>query len=416
MFPKQPEFKYFKNLDGLRFLAAFAVIIGHCQDIIKQKGYIAYDPFANKLANFGVDFFFVLSGFLISYLLLREIDLTGKINIKYFYFRRFLRIWPVYFAFGLLGLATGKFFIDWFNYHPEYSHDYSIKDFFYNVFFLGTFSINFQTMFGFHRPVSSLMVSHFWSLGIEEQFYLLWAPCMFFFRKKTWVLIFIFTLIGWYFNTIPFEKVSQYESFHINFTINRFFHFGLGAGLAWIIRYVPLVQIRDFLLKWIKRYTPPSSRGRLSVLTAKSVISTILKPENVLNGFLLIIQSLFLTYISIYLLGNHYPLKERLINGWVSVGIITMAIMPISILTFFLLETRAFKYLGRISFGIYIYHLISIHLIDKLLETLGNTPLQTSYYYLLPFLSTTLAVAAAAASYEYFEKYFLTLKTKFHIG
>ncbi len=112
MFPKQPEFKYFKNLDGLRFLAAFAVIIGHCQDIIKEKGYIAYDPFANKFANFGVDFFFVLSGFLISYLLLREIDLTGKINIKYFYFRRFLRIWPVYFAFGLLGLATGKFFID----------------------------------------------------------------------------------------------------------------------------------------------------------------------------------------------------------------------------------------------------------------------------------------------------------------
>ena len=128
MFKLQPEFKYFKNLDGLRFLAAFAVIIGHSQSLIFDKGVRVFSPFANKLANFGVDFFFVLSGFLISYLLLREIDKTGKINIRYFYYRRFLRIWPVYFAYGLIALAVGKFFIDWFNYAPSYSHDYSLKD------------------------------------------------------------------------------------------------------------------------------------------------------------------------------------------------------------------------------------------------------------------------------------------------
>ena len=235
------------------------------------------------------------------------------------------------------------------------------------------------------------------------------APCMYFFKKKAWILISVFTLIGWYFNTIPFEKVSQYSSFHINFTVNRFFHFGLGAALSWIIRYFPLNQTRDFLLKWIKKYTP-------SVLSSKKGISAVIKPENVLNGLFLIAQCLLLCYISVYILGNYHPLKERLINGWVSVGIITMAIMPISILTFFLLETKVFKYLGRISFGIYIYHLISIHLIDKLLEMSGNTVADISYYFLLPFLSTILAVAAAAASFEYFEKYFLTLKTKFHIG
>ena len=251
---RQPEFKYFNNLDGLRFFAAFAVIIGHCQSLIFQRGLRAYSPFADKLANFGVDFFFVLSGFLISYLLLREIDKTGTIKIRFFYYRRFLRIWPVYFAFGLIGLAVGKIFIDWFNYHPEYSHDYSIKDFFYNVFFLGTFSINFQAMLGFHRPVSSLMVGHFWSLGIEEQFYLLWAPLMFIFKKRTWILIGLFIGIGWYFNTIPLEKVSQYYEFHINFTANRFLHFGLGAALAWLIRYFPFVEINQQGIKILKKY------------------------------------------------------------------------------------------------------------------------------------------------------------------
>ena len=339
MFKLQPEFKYFKNLDGLRFLAAFAVIIGHSQSLIFDKGVRVFSPFANKLANFGVDFFFVLSGFLISYLLLREIDKTGKINIRYFYYRRFLRIWPVYFAYGLIALAVGKFFIDWFNYAPSYSHDYSLKDYLYNVFFLGTFSINFQTFLGLHRPVSSLMVGHFWSLGIEEQFYLIWAPCMYLFRKHTWVLIGLFIAIGWYFNRIPLEKVSQYTEFHINFTVNRFFHFGLGAALAWLIRYFPFIEIKVFLQKKISEFIPS------------------LKPQLLLQIPLIVAQIWFLWNAGDYLFGDTYSLKERMFNGWVSVGIIVVAIMEYSLLFFLMLENKALKYLGKISFGIYIYNL-----------------------------------------------------------
>ena len=87
---------YFKNLDGLRFFAAFAVIIGHCQSFlyVEKNGIDPYSPYASKLANFGVDFFFVLSGFLITYLTLVEIDKTGKIDIKKFYLRRILRNFP----------------------------------------------------------------------------------------------------------------------------------------------------------------------------------------------------------------------------------------------------------------------------------------------------------------------------------
>ncbi len=400
MFKLQPEFKYFKNLDGLRFLAAFAVIIGHSQSLIFEKGVRVFSPFANKLANFGVDFFFVLSGFLISYLLLREIDKTSKINIRYFYYRRFLRIWPVYFAYGLIALAVGKFFIDWFNYAPTYSHDYSFKDYLYNVFFLGTFSINFQAFLGYHRPVSSLMVGHFWSLGIEEQFYLIWAPSMYLFRKHTWVLILLFIGIGWYFNRIPLEKVSQYSEFHINFTVNRFFHFGLGAALAWLIRYFPFVEIKDVLLKKIILHTP-------------SVFKSI-RAEYLLQTPLIIAQLWFLWYSADYLFGDTYSLKERLFNGWVSVGIIVVAIMEYSLLFFLMLENKALKYLGKISFGIYIYHLLSVHLADKLLEMNGITVNNDKFALYLVLISTILSVLSAAISYEYFEKYFLNLKSKFH--
>ncbi len=405
---RQPEFKYFNNLDGLRFLAAFAVIIGHCQSVIFQHGMRVYSPFADKLANFGVDFFFVLSGFLISYLLFREVDTTGTIKVRYFYYRRFLRIWPVYFAFGLIGLAVGKFFIDWFNYHPEYSHAYSFKDFLYNVFFLGTFSINFQTMLGYHRPVSSLMVGHFWSLGIEEQFYLLWAPLMFLFKKRSWILILLFIAIGLYFNSIPYEKVSQYYEFHINFTANRFLHFGLGAALAWLIRYFPFVEMYQGIIKKLKKHTP------LSITRSNGVISKIFEPENLIHVPIVIAQIWFLWKTSVYIFGNEFPFNERIINGFVSMGIIAIAILPVSVLTVLMLETRIPKYLGRISFGVYIYHFISIHLVDKWLEILGITVQNPSFLFLLPFISSVLSVSLAAISYEYFEKYFLTLKTKFH--
>ena len=79
-----------------------------------------------------------------------------------------------------------------------------------------------------------------------------------------------------------------------------------------------------------------------------------------------------------------------------------------------MLETRIPKYLGKISFGIYIYHFLSIYLADKLLEMSGMTVQDPNYIYILPLISSVFAVTMAAISYEYFEKYFLTLKTKFH--
>ncbi len=96
---------YFSGINGLRFLAALAVIITHVELLKEIYGYENNwkHPLIFNLGGLGVYFFFVLSGFLITYLLLAEKEKNGKINIKQFYIRRILRIWPLYYFVLLLG-------------------------------------------------------------------------------------------------------------------------------------------------------------------------------------------------------------------------------------------------------------------------------------------------------------------------
>src|SRR5688572_14220839 len=90
---------YFKNLNALRFFAATAVIFHHVEQYKFLSGYLnAWGNTAiDALGHKAVSFFFVLSGFLISYLLFEEDKRKGEINVKHFYVRRILRIWPLYF-------------------------------------------------------------------------------------------------------------------------------------------------------------------------------------------------------------------------------------------------------------------------------------------------------------------------------
>lgn len=112
---------YFENLDGLRFLCFLSVFFFHSfhteySYISNSEAYqfIKIDIFGN--GNLGVNFFFVLSGFLITYLLIQEKRTNGQINLKKFWMRRVLRIWPLFyfavffgfFIFPLLKSAFGQ--------------------------------------------------------------------------------------------------------------------------------------------------------------------------------------------------------------------------------------------------------------------------------------------------------------------
>jgi peptidoglycan/LPS O-acetylase OafA/YrhL len=157
---KNPSF-YRPELDCLRFFAFLAVFVHHT--IPKTADFYLAHHLPTMLANvayagaFGVDLFFCLSAYLITELLLREKDQVGHLNVKAFYIRRMLRIWPLYFTFVLF--AFGLSFID------RTQH----------------FSATQLTMFlmlagNWPAATTSLqsVVVPLWSVSIEEQFYLLW--------------------------------------------------------------------------------------------------------------------------------------------------------------------------------------------------------------------------------------------------
>src|SRR5215813_3976079 len=116
---KRLESSQFKGLNGLRFPAALLVLMHHCYQECVKIGLC--EPIA-RIAIFdhgtaAVNFFFTLSGFLISYLLLREYDAEGTIGLRNFYMRRACRIWPLY----LVVLATGVFLLAFL--YPRMYHE-----------------------------------------------------------------------------------------------------------------------------------------------------------------------------------------------------------------------------------------------------------------------------------------------------
>ncbi|HET7898547.1 MAG TPA: acyltransferase, partial [Flavisolibacter sp.] len=202
--------KYIKQLDSLRAIAVILVIITH------------WFPEGHPL-NFytgvfnGVDIFFVLSGFLITRILLenrKEAEALGtsKLQItRNFYIRRFLRIFPIYYAYILvlfiLGPKTGT----------------HIRE---NIPYFLTYTANFY----FLQHKWEGMLSHLWSLSVEEQFYLLW-PWLMLFLRRTFVLPVILAAIG-------IGTACQYFYSDIA-TVCCFDGFGLGALLAWACVYNP---------------------------------------------------------------------------------------------------------------------------------------------------------------------------------
>ena len=139
------ELKQIPALDGLRAIAAFLVVLYH--------GGIAVSP-----GGLGVLAFFVISGFLITWLLLDEQERHGGVSLRLFYVRRTLRIFPAFYVYWVLVVALSAI-----------RHRVVWPQAIASLFYVNNY---YQGLFG--DPNTGL--SHSWSLGVEEQFYLLWAP------------------------------------------------------------------------------------------------------------------------------------------------------------------------------------------------------------------------------------------------
>jgi peptidoglycan/LPS O-acetylase OafA/YrhL len=147
--------RYFPSLDGVRAVAVILVFIAH----------IGYRKFWGSIGGDGVTMFFVLSGYLITTLALREEERTGRLSLSSFYIRRLFRIYPVYFAI----LALYCVLIFWLGFVPERRglFEHQLPYYLFGFPEHGFFDITGGIESG--PPYAGA-----WSIGIEEKFYLVW--------------------------------------------------------------------------------------------------------------------------------------------------------------------------------------------------------------------------------------------------
>ena len=185
---------HFKGLNAVRFLAAAVVAIAHASVLLMWEpstyphglGEIpnvarsgGLNPETAKLA---VICFFVLSGFLITYLLLAEEARTGAISIRAFYLRRILRIWPLYYLLVLCGfLLLPHVSLLGLPIPPVHEHSWWLE-----------FALYMTVFPNLAVPVPYL--AHLWSIGVEEQFYILWPILLVLFPNRIRRLLVVITL------------------------------------------------------------------------------------------------------------------------------------------------------------------------------------------------------------------------------
>src|SRR5271170_6470041 len=167
---------YRPELDGLRFVAFFFVFVCHAQYGITAQSWVGQLLLhVGAGGSFGVDLFFVLSAYLITELLRREKLETGSIDVGGFYIRRILRIWPLYFGFlGLYFLARRS--------SPAVFPPHAFAAF---ALFCGNWYLASRSA---ADPLRSAMVP-LWSVSVEEQFYLVWPVVMRFANKAGMVIV-----------------------------------------------------------------------------------------------------------------------------------------------------------------------------------------------------------------------------------
>ncbi|MBA3828024.1 MAG: acyltransferase [Taibaiella sp.] len=229
--PQSIHKPYFKNLDGLRFLAAFIVICNHAFFIRKTNIYLLDQIiFLLTKGAYGVQFFFVLSGFLITYLLFDEEDRRNIINIKKFYIRRIFRIWPLYYTIVILGFVIIPPIVTRFN--PAYHHILITTGATYVVFFLANYGDIIHNLK--HLKDGNYILATIWSVSIEEQFYLIWPILFVLFRKARpylFLVVIAISIFYKYYILAPNNTKMYLDS------IANFHFLALGGLLAWAMYY-----------------------------------------------------------------------------------------------------------------------------------------------------------------------------------
>jgi peptidoglycan/LPS O-acetylase OafA/YrhL len=379
---------YLPNLDGLRCIACLIIIILHIEGIKSHQDRERYDilTYYMNVGNIDVSLFFVLSGFLITYLLLKEKKENGFINLKAYYARRTLRIWPLYYLIVILG------FFAW----PHF--DNSVFNNVYSANAHKHFWLSFIGSFLFLSPLVSAVsglpqsIGPIWSVGVEEVFYLCWP--LFLRKTRKYVLLFF---------AIVILVIVARNGF---FLYHHFFNWDDSDNTIFRgIRYL-LMQYR------ISCMAIGAIGAYLVVFDKKKILAILYRKDFQWIIYVITISFLLLRIGLKPIARENFPsIFHEVYSILFAIIIVNLATNPQSVIR---LDYKWMNYLGKISYGLYMYHPVMRIFSLEVTECLFKR--ETSGWQMngcLYFFTISSTIIISILSYEFFEKYFLNLKTKF---
>lgn len=351
---------YYTKLDSLRFFAFLLVIWQHVffnffLNLSNNKSTIELISIFFKTGGIGVHIFFVISGFLITYLLIQEEKVCKRINITYFYIRRFLRIWTLYY----LVLGLGIFIL------PQVFSAFKFEgNIMKNLFFLNNFdNISVQ--------VPNIGIA--WSVAIEEQFYLFW-PIVFYFVKNKKLLGF-FIIICFLLSVL----------FAFYYPSKAYFHTFSNV-----------------------RYLMAGCFGALIYSGNESKINKFLTVQ--FNYFYFVVLTILLLIFS-----SHYFSWIASISLFLF-PILYLYVVVFHISQSNSSNQTIFSKLGKYTYGMYLYHPIIIIFTKIAFDLMGINYHKNLIAIIGIFIiSLIITIIVAYYSYELFEKKILKFKNKFAI-
>lgn len=372
--------QFFSKIDSLRAFACLIVVFFHgiTELYCREHGY--YFPFAG--GSYGVDLFFVLSGFLITNVLVREYILSGTIKIKNFYIRRILRLYPPIVVAIVIFIVPLAFF----NFRTAFS----------NFFFLATYTGDIVLLFRHFIPYLEypMYFSHCWSLSIEEQFYIFY-PTLFLvflkiFGKKRISLSFLFYAFNITFILLIIGGTIILKAHFYKFFLWRFFEIFMGVFLA-------LFTNTDF-----KRHFKIDSNKYINGLikfysSPVTLFFSIALALWLICGGSLIVEYNFSYYVFAFVSGviilNAAFENNKMLNS--------------------ILSGKVLRYLGKISYGLYLFH-FPVFYCSEFLNIKFN-PQNIYQAILIDVVRIGISLIISILSYEFIEKRILKLRTKFEV-
>ncbi|HET9100292.1 MAG TPA: acyltransferase [Acidobacteriaceae bacterium] len=371
---KAAEPNHKPELDGIRGIALIAVMMSHSGPFILNNSLFSKVLVYAMIPGWsGVELFFVLSGYLITGILLRS--KTAQNYFSSFYMRRVLRIFPIYYMVLTVGFFVASHNA-WWNYLMPHLAETRVAYFFYLQ--------NWPVFWNHGLVQNPNAFGHFWSLAVEEQFYVVWPLIIFFLPEK--LVLWICT--GGLLMALPF-RIFMVHRFAEDFTAmtlttSRIDGLLIGAIVAILLRKGP-IQLRGI---YIALGLGAAIIGYIALFHHRELLGTYFyMPTIGITGFSL-------------LAGGLLALSQHQI-GWLR----------------WILTAKWLRVVGRYSYGMYIYHIPVFAICGRVLTAHLHQVSPMPVRFAVPYITCLFCITflIAKLSYDYFESNFLSLKVFFNV-